>query len=226
MPFTVYALVRELYVFVAGGTYIVSLLLINTWLIARGRKHEPMTLFGLVPGGILFMALAFRTDGDVASIWCFPAVLACHCMLSGRRARLANVMILAVAVPMMWLTLDPLGAARTTASLTAVSLFASILVHEIDAQQRRMRFQIEHDPLTGLFNRTSLKGQLQGAVDAFHRARVPASLLALDLDHFKDINDRFGHDTGDLVLCEVATGCSAARSASAVRCFARAARSS
>ena len=204
LPFTVYALFRELYVIVAGGTFIIALLTVNTWLVARGRDHEPATLFGLVPGGILFMALAFRVDGDIASIWCFPSILACYCMLSGRRARLANAMILAVAVPMMWSTMSVVEAARLTASLAAVSLFASILVREIDAQQRKLTFRLDHDPLTGLLNRTSLKDRLQGAIDASRLALEPAALLAIDLDHFKDINDRFGHDMGDRVLCEVA----------------------
>lgn len=204
LPFTIYTLLCEHYVVALGGTYITAILVINTQLVARGLDHEPMTLYGLVPGGILFMALAFRVDGNMASIWCFPSILACYCMLGRRKAIVANVMIMIVAVPMMWSTLDTVDSARFTASLVAVSLFASILVREIDAQQQRLRYQLDHDPLTGLLNRMSLKRALQGAVDAFQDSFVPATLLAIDLDHFKSVNDRFGHDTGDLVLCEVA----------------------
>ncbi len=204
LPFTIYALFCEPYVVAFGGIYIIAILVINTQLVARGLDHEPMTLYALLPGGILFMWLAFRVDGDMASIWCFPSILACYCMLGWRKAMVANVMILIVAVPMMWSTLDTVVAARLTASLMAVSLFASILVREIDAQQQRLRYQLDHDPLTGLLNRMSLKRALQGAVDAFHDSLAPATLLAVDLDHFKNVNDCFGHDTGDLVLCEVA----------------------
>ncbi|MFK7853989.1 MAG: GGDEF domain-containing protein [Granulosicoccus sp.] len=204
LPFTLFALYRELYIVAFGGTYIITVLVINTQLVARGRDHEPLTLYGLVPGGIVCMALAFLVDGNMASIWCFPSVLACYCMLGHRKAMIANVMILSVAVPMMWWTLDTMNSARFTASLAAVSLFAGILVREIDAQQQRLRYQLDHDPLTGLLNRTSLKRRLQIAIDAFQNKSEPATLLAIDLDHFKLVNDRFGHDTGDLVLCEVA----------------------
>lgn len=204
LPFTLYALFRELYIVALGGTYITTILVINTRLVAQGRDHEPLTLFALVPGGILFMSLAFNVDGNMASIWCFPSILACYCMLGRRRAIIANVMILAVAIPMMWLTLDTIVSARFTASLASVSLFACILVREIDAQQRRLIYQLDHDPLTGLLNRTSLKRRLQSAINAFQDRSEPASLLAVDLDHFKRVNDRFGHDTGDLVLCEIA----------------------
>lgn len=204
LPFTVYALITGLYVVACGGLYITAVLVINTQLAARGYNHEPMTQYGLVPGGIFFMALAYRVDGDMASIWCFPSVLACYCMLGRHKAVIANVMILVVAVPMMWLTLETLVFARVTASLIAVSIFANILVREIDAQQHRLQYQLEHDPLTGLLSRTSLKTRLEKAIEAFHKNATPAALLTIDLDHFKTVNDRFGHDSGDRVLCEVA----------------------
>lgn len=204
LPLTLYALFRGHYVVGFGGFYITTILVINTMLIARGRNHEPMTLYGLVPGGIVCMALSFSVDGNLASVWCFPSILACYCMLSRRKAVVANTMIMSVAVPMMFWTLDPVDAARLTASLLCVSLFANILVREIDAQQQRLRFQLDHDPLTGLLNRTSLKRQLQDAISAYKIKSVPATLLAIDLDHFKSVNDRFGHDTGDRVLCEIA----------------------
>ena len=149
------------------------------------------------------MALAFRVDGEIASTWCFPSILACYCMLGRHTAVVANLVILVLAIPMMWSTLDNVVSARLTASLVAVSLFANILVREIDAQQEKLKYQLDHDPLTGLLNRMSLKQELQRAVDAFRDRLLPSTLLALDLDHFKSVNERYGHDTGDLVLCEV-----------------------
>ncbi|WP_376691401.1 GGDEF domain-containing protein [Wenzhouxiangella sp. EGI_FJ10409] len=63
----------------------------------------------------------------------------------------------------------------------------------------------ELDPLTGVFNRLSLdqiaEREMQRALDQ----HSPLSLLLIDLDHFKEINDRFGHQAGDRVLCRAAT---------------------
>jgi diguanylate cyclase (GGDEF)-like protein len=56
------------------------------------------------------------------------------------------------------------------------------------------------DPLTGVFNRRTLAGLAETAIDAARRQRRPLSLLALDVDHFKRINDEYGHDTGDEAL--------------------------
>lgn len=56
------------------------------------------------------------------------------------------------------------------------------------------------DPLTGLLNRRSLEEILDNEFSRFKRHDVTFSLLLLDVDHFKSINDQYGHSTGDLVL--------------------------
>ena len=60
------------------------------------------------------------------------------------------------------------------------------------------------DPLTGLANRRSFAVVLAREVDRVARSGEPALLLALDIDHFKRINDTYGHAAGDLVLKAVA----------------------
>ncbi|MDP3980390.1 MAG: GGDEF domain-containing protein [Chlamydiota bacterium] len=57
-----------------------------------------------------------------------------------------------------------------------------------------------HDPLTGLYNRRYLMENLSKEIDKARRYRMSFSLLFIDLDHFKSINDNFGHIIGDEVL--------------------------
>jgi len=66
-----------------------------------------------------------------------------------------------------------------------------------------LEHQALHDGLTDLPNRTLLHDRLQRAILAGHRDGLPAALLLLDLDHFKDINDTFGHQCGDILLQQV-----------------------
>lgn len=60
------------------------------------------------------------------------------------------------------------------------------------------------DPLTGLYNRRALNKASEQELSRFHRSGIPFSFIMLDLDHFKAINDMYGHSAGDKVLQEVA----------------------
>jgi len=61
-----------------------------------------------------------------------------------------------------------------------------------------------HDPLTGLPNRALLQRCLEDALAKAHHDGTGVSLLVVDLDHFKDVNDTLGHDAGDALLRETA----------------------
>lgn len=60
------------------------------------------------------------------------------------------------------------------------------------------------DPLTGLYNRRFLKEALKNRVESARRTQRPLSVILIDLNGFKAINDEQGHPKGDRVLCEVA----------------------
>lgn len=60
------------------------------------------------------------------------------------------------------------------------------------------------DPLTGLANRRHFRGVLDRTIDMVARSGEPALLLMVDIDHFKKVNDTYGHPAGDQVLLAVA----------------------
>lgn len=66
------------------------------------------------------------------------------------------------------------------------------------------------DPLTGLFNRRTLMAMLEDEMTRVQRYQRPMSLLMMDIDHFKRINDRWGHPVGDEVLRSFASRCEGA----------------
>ncbi len=76
----------------------------------------------------------------------------------------------------------------------------------MEAEEIAERFTRDalHDPLTGLANRALFLDRLQHALSATGRHRAPLATVVLDLDGFKEINDSFGHEVGDELLCAVA----------------------
>ena len=81
------------------------------------------------------------------------------------------------------------------------------LLRDASVRQRAeadLREQALHDPLTGLANRALLHDRLTSAIAVAQRQDTPLSLLLLDLNGFKAVNDTWGHHTGDVVLVEIA----------------------
>jgi len=74
------------------------------------------------------------------------------------------------------------------------------------ARQRQLELEMraERDPLTGLLNRFSMRDRLQAEINRGLRSNQPLTLLMFDIDHFKRVNDNFGHQAGDLVIQDVA----------------------
>jgi diguanylate cyclase (GGDEF)-like protein len=70
--------------------------------------------------------------------------------------------------------------------------------------ERRIRFLAHHDVLTGLANRASLIDRMGAVLVASAQQRGHLAVHFIDLDHFKEINDRFGHDGGDFLLRTIA----------------------
>lgn len=74
-------------------------------------------------------------------------------------------------------------------------------------ERRRLAAELRNlavtDPLTGVFNRRHFLEELQREVSRCNRHACPFALIMLDIDHFKEVNDRFGHEAGDRVLKEV-----------------------
>jgi len=76
---------------------------------------------------------------------------------------------------------------------------------EIQALQARLEKQAERDPLTGLYNRRYLTATMDRELARVRREGRPMSLMLIDVDHFKAINDAHGHQTGDECLIRLAT---------------------
>jgi diguanylate cyclase (GGDEF)-like protein len=78
----------------------------------------------------------------------------------------------------------------------AIGFFSAALLKRF-SEERELVFK---DHLTGLLNRRGLEDSAASELERAQRFGLPLSLLALDVDHFKHINDQHGHDTGDRVL--------------------------
>lgn len=107
--------------------------------------------------------------------------------------------------------LSVFGSVTTTLFSAVILVVASFTMAELSNEQltQDLRARATVDGLTGLLNRTAFLDLAEHELRRLNRARTTGSLVLADLDHFKTINDEFGHTAGDAALKAFADACAA-----------------
>ena len=160
---------------------------------------------GLVIGLQAIWALAATLERRHATVgrgqWLLVAGLALEALVLGGRS------VLTVALPDSATSILQGSVLQT---VTFMATFSVVLVSSVgfvfmsrDRSDESNRIMAALDPLTGVANRRSLISALDRDVSRAIRTHQPIALIMVDIDHFKHVNDRYGHPAGDEVLCSV-----------------------
>jgi diguanylate cyclase (GGDEF)-like protein len=125
-----------------------------------------------------------------------PAVAASHLALASAGYGIALLASAEVDVP-------ALSWALATGSLFVVGILMTALRGQMERMLTELGAAARTDPLTGLANRRELEGRFAGELERSTRGGRPLSIVVLDLDWFKEFNDRFGHAAGDGALVQL-----------------------
>jgi diguanylate cyclase (GGDEF)-like protein len=136
--------------------------------------------------------------------WLYPALTAIFFLLDARNAIMLAAGAFGATLALLWNPLSLVGLFSVSLTLTVNILFAYFFALNAKRQRERLEHLANVDPLTGAGNRRAQDRKLDAVSALFHRANIPCSILILDVDHFKKINDGHGHTIGDNILVEVA----------------------
>ena len=135
-----------------------------------------------------------------AVFWSYPVALLAFAVLPRRTAARYGVVLLAATAAVVTSRADLATGASYAITLAIIIVLMAWLTRRHAAVERTLAEQTITDPLTGAFNRRHLEACLAMAIERRNRTLEAASLVLLDIDHFKEINDAFGHSAGDDVL--------------------------
>jgi len=143
-----------------------------------------------------------RTEFQVGTAWVHSALLISAALMFAGLA----VSELLPGAPWPWLlgNVQQAQVGMVFTSVTVSILSAFVLGYIVVIRLvRRLEHLSHHDALTGLLNRRAIEYLLDREAQRLHRFGEPFTVLMVDIDHFKRINDRLGHAAGDAVLCAV-----------------------
>jgi diguanylate cyclase (GGDEF)-like protein len=171
---------------IASFVSIVSLeIILALAVLGTGGLHSPQLAFLTIP--VLMLAARFRLGVVVVGVAGALGVTTAVCVGA-----------------------ELLGEAPDAPGFVEVACFLAVLASLVAVALTLMSAEIASrgeavvDQLTGLFNRKALHGRFTEAAAQARMIGAPVSLIICDLDHFKRVNDEYGHDRGDVVLREVA----------------------
>ncbi len=144
--------------------------------------------------------LSVYVRGPETVYWAFPALMATFYLLKPREAILLTLLMSAILLPQLFKIFDPFSTATILVTILVTTAFAYAFSVINNRQQSLLVRHATKDPLTGAGNRRALESKLTELIAAFDRKRLPASIILLDLDHFKMVNDVHGHAAGDQIL--------------------------
>jgi diguanylate cyclase (GGDEF)-like protein len=135
--------------------------------------------------------------------WAFPALIGVFYLLRPREAVVLAVVTLLALIPVLLPAADSQETTTVVVTFMVTSMIALAFSLITSRQREQLLVLATKDPLTGAGNRRGLDAKLAEVVHSFKRIGTSSSLVLLDLDHFKKVNDLYGHAVGDQILKRV-----------------------
>lgn len=173
---------------------------LHAWIARDPRKASLFLAYFIAAMAMV----AVKILGITGQFWFFTTIVTIFFLINRRHA----LAITLISLGILCLGGVIKGTVAETAAYAATVIVCALLTYAFAYRTATQREELERlatrDPLTGVFNRHTMLEELERAQRLLVREHRGHSILVLDLDHFKNINDRFGHLTGDHVLIAIA----------------------
>ncbi len=203
-PFTVHRIVTEDWL-IAGFDAVVMTLAISLFTYTyKTRKADVPSLclaFLFIAGELLSVVL----KGQTQILWAFPCTVGVYYLTTALRALFMNSVAIIIFFMLVKDDLQGVERAAFVLSLVATNVFTLVFAVRNSIQKKQLEELTLKDPLTGVHNRRAFENYLD-EMDLKDRAgSVEQSLIMIDVDHFKKVNDVHGHLAGDNTLRRLVT---------------------
>lgn len=172
---------------------------VYAWITGDTRRSG-LLLAIIACGGAVMVGVVV---GEPGLFWLYPCLVTSFFLTAPRIAIVLNIASVVALIIHGGAFSSELQMWSFASTALVVSACAYVFAYRNDDQRRRLEHLATIDPLTGIKNRRSMDQALLYAASSAERTSTPCALALLDIDHFKSINDQYGHGVGDTVLSEL-----------------------
>lgn len=170
--------------------------------ITGDTRRSGVVLAVIACAGAVAVAAAV---GEVGLFWLFPCLVTTFFLANPRLATLLNATSIVAMVAQSDVFQSDIQMWTFAATAVVVSAAAFAFAQRTNDQRERLEQLATIDPLTGVQNRRAMNEELGEAAAHAERTGMSYALVMMDIDHFKKINDTYGHGVGDSVLVDLVT---------------------
>jgi diguanylate cyclase (GGDEF)-like protein len=167
----------------------------------RNVKTAAVILIIIAIGGNIF---SFYLKGISQIFWIYPAMLSAYYLLKPKKAIYINSFLLLLYLPKLFKEASTVELSTILVTIFVTNLIAYVFASSLRSEQSKLRKIASNDYLTNTGNRRLLDEKLKDLVERLNLKNEIASLILLDLDNFKNVNDKYGHLLGDQALVNLA----------------------
>ena len=179
---------------------VLLVVLVTNILLLGGNRRAFLSPTPLLVLGIMLILLAVSQGQNYAIYWLYPLLAGLPVLLRSRRSLVVGLLSGMLALPLLFTHFDLSSAFVISFSMIVTWLVSAWLVFAVTEQSRRLKDMAVTDPLTGAYNRRYLEEQADQAMESWQRYRHSSTMLLIDVDFFKRINDKYGHGVGDTAI--------------------------
>lgn len=147
---------------------------------------------------------SFYLKGMSQVYWIYPAMLSAYYVMTPLTGVILNFVMLSFYLPQLINTQEAVSIATILVTITITNVIAFVFASGLRKQEKKLKKLASEDYLTGTGNRRALDSYLESLSLQLQNHDKTASMVLLDLDHFKNVNDLYGHIKGDEVLINLA----------------------
>ena len=188
---------------VAIADTVATIIMTLFFIFVYKTRRVKIASFSIAIFSMLIVLVDIYLSGQTVIYWFYPTLIATYYLTPYKIALIISLVATSILMLIVYPLIDVVEFTVVIFTTSLMNMFSYLIFRSVFKVQRQLQQFATTDTLTSCGNRRALDTQLSELINRYNRAPFPLCLIIFDLDHFKNVNDKYGHVVGDQVLKEI-----------------------